>query len=326
MGIHNPHDKLFKSAMTDLRVARDFFEHYLPASILASVDLNALKLCPNSYVDPTLQVSLSDVLYEIKISEKSAYLYLLCEHQSSIDELMPFRLWQYIVGIWSDHIKKSHKKKTNGDKKSSSLPLVIPLVFYHGPKPYTGARHIRSLIEAPTALIEQLFEPFHLIDTHDIADEALRKQKWAGIMTFVMKHIYLRDMGALLKPLIEMIQVIDSEPNTTEYIRTLLNYLLNTGDIPKPRIFIQTIAEGLSAPNKEGVMTMASRLIDEGAQQGRTQFLISLLEGKFGAIPAPYRQRIEQAPSEQLVSWGLKLSRTDKIEALFEETANTEMY
>ena len=73
-------------------------------------------------------------------------------------------------------------------------------------------------------------------------------------------------------------------------------------------------------------MTMASRLIDSGAQQARTQFLISLLQGKFGAIPALYRQRIEQAPNEQLVSWGLRLLKTDKIEALFEETAHTEMY
>ena len=32
--IHCPHDKLWKSSMGDVRVAREFFEHHLPPAIL----------------------------------------------------------------------------------------------------------------------------------------------------------------------------------------------------------------------------------------------------------------------------------------------------
>ncbi len=329
--LHTPHDNLFKSAMADLRVARDFFEHHLPPAVLAAIDFNTLKLSSNTYVDIVLSDSASDILYQVTMAEKPAYLYLLCEHQSSVDPLMPFRLWQYIVGIWSDHLKQSKKKKKAGSNKKVLLPLVIPMVFYHGPGPYTGPRHIRSLIEGPSELVEQFFGPLHLIDTHELADKDLREQRWAGIMTFVMKHIYVRDIAVLLKPLIAMLQQLACESDSTEYKATLLHYLVNTGDTAEPEVFVQAIEQGLSASQGEGVMTIASRLIDIGVQegvqtgqrQGRTYFLLSLLERKFGSIPAVYRVRIEQASNDQLLDWGSKLLEVNSLKALFEERVST---
>jgi predicted transposase YdaD len=332
--IHTPHDNLFKSAMADLRVARDFFEHNLPPAVLQAVDLKTLKMSPNSYVDISLSDSASDILYKVEIAKKPAYLYLLCEHQSTVDPLMPFRLWQYIVGIWSDHLKqskpceetKSKRKKTDPASKKPPLPLVIPMVFYHGPGAYTGPLHIRSLIDGPSELIEQLLGPFHLIDTHVLSDEALREQKWAGIMTFVMKHIYVRDIGVILQSLIERFQQLAREADSIEYKSTLLHYVLNVGDTAEPKVFLQAIEAGLSASEGEGTMTIASRLIDIGVQQGRqegqqqerTHFLLSLLERKFGVLPTWYHNRIQQASSEQLLNWGAKLLETDSLEALFE--------
>ncbi|MBP9729606.1 MAG: Rpn family recombination-promoting nuclease/putative transposase [Gammaproteobacteria bacterium] len=265
---------------------------------------------------------------------------------------MPFRLWQYIVGIWSDHLKQSKqseeskpkKKKREHSGKKLRLPLVIPMVFYHGPGPYTGPRHIRSLIEGPSELVEQLLGPLHLIDTHELSDETLREQKWAGIMTFVMKHIYMRDIAVLLKPLIAMLQQLACESESTEYKSTLLHYLVNTGDTAEPEVFIQAIEEGLAASKGEDTMTIASRLIDigvqkgvqkgiqqgvkQGIQQGQRRgefyFLLSLLERKFGPLSAAYRDRVKQASSEQLLCWGAKLLEVHSLEALFAETVQTE--
>jgi Putative transposase, YhgA-like len=187
-------------------------------------------------------------------------------------------------------------------------PLIL-IRSNFGPILNTGPRHIRSLIEGPPELIEQFLGPLHLIDTHELADQDLREQRWAGIMTFVMKHIYVRDIAALLKPLIAMLQQLACESDATEYKATLLHYLMNTGDTAEPEVFVQAIEQGLSASQGEGVMTIASRLIDIGVQQGiqqgvqqgvqtgqrqeRTYFLLSLLERKFGPLPVLYRTRIK---------------------------------
>src|SRR5260221_13745030 len=96
-----PHDKLFIAAMADIRVAQDFFKHYLPKAALDLIDLSTLKPYPNSYINQSLQLSGSDVLYEAIIDGQIGYIYILCEHQSSVAALMPFRLWQYMIGIWT---------------------------------------------------------------------------------------------------------------------------------------------------------------------------------------------------------------------------------
>lgn len=108
--ISNPHDKLFRSAMVDLRVAREFFEAWLPANLHDQVDFNSLQLCHNTYVDQSLKLSLSDVLYKVTIAGQMGYFYLLCEHQTNSDALRPFRIWQYIIGIWLDHLKQTNSK------------------------------------------------------------------------------------------------------------------------------------------------------------------------------------------------------------------------
>ena len=111
--------------------------------------------------------------------------------------------------------------------------------------------------------------------------------------------------------------------------------MLNTGDTAEPEVFVQAIKQGLVASQGEGAMTIASRLIDIGVQQGmqqgvqtgqkqgRTYFLLSLLERKFGPIPAMYRLRIEQASNDQLLDWGSKLLEVSTLSALFEERVST---
>jgi predicted transposase/invertase (TIGR01784 family) len=331
--VQSPHDKLFKSAMGDLRVAREFFEHYLPPAVQAVVDLSSLALESSTYVDKSLNLLNSDMLYQVNIAGKMGYLYLLCEHQSSVDPLMPFRLWQYIVAIWAAHLKKT---------QSETLPLVFPMVFYHGQGPYTGPRNIQSLIDAPADLIQRLFDPFHLIDSHDLSDEALREQTWAGIMAFILKHARARDFMVFMKPFINMLNALDNESGSTPYQVTLINYLLAVGKTSKTEDFVDALKEGLSPQTGENVMSianqliehgreqerqaarsMASQLIEEGIQSRESTILVHLLECKFGTIPMKYREQIHQAHTDQLLAWTSKALKTSDISKLFEPIAQT---
>ena len=106
--VSHPHDSLFKNSMKDVRVAREFFENHLSLEMLKVVDLNYLELVPNTYVDGTLASSESDILYKTRISGEVGYLFLLAEHQSTPDKLLPFRLLKYIICIW-DNYSKQHK-------------------------------------------------------------------------------------------------------------------------------------------------------------------------------------------------------------------------
>lgn len=125
--IHNPHDAYFRTAMSDLRVATEFFEQHLPQRIRAVVDLSSLQLQKSSFIDEALQASMADILYAVQLNQQPGYLYVLVEHQRKPDRLMPYRLLRYMLRIMDHHLKQ---------KEHTTLPVIVPLVFYNGEQRY----------------------------------------------------------------------------------------------------------------------------------------------------------------------------------------------
>jgi predicted transposase/invertase (TIGR01784 family) len=82
--LRNPHDLFFRETFSRLEVARDFIAHYLPANVIAVLDLNTLELQKDSFVDADLRENFSDLLYRVQLGDGSeANVYLLLEHTSN---------------------------------------------------------------------------------------------------------------------------------------------------------------------------------------------------------------------------------------------------
>ncbi|MBZ4307408.1 Rpn family recombination-promoting nuclease/putative transposase, partial [Mycobacterium tuberculosis] len=62
------------------------------------------------------------ILYSLQTQAGEGYIYLLIEHQSSADRHMAFRLMRYAIAAMQRHLDAGHK----------TLPLEVPLRFYHG--------------------------------------------------------------------------------------------------------------------------------------------------------------------------------------------------
>ncbi len=311
------HDRTFKAVIADIRVAREFFEQHLPESVLALVDLATLKLSPNTYVDKNLSAFSSDVLFEVNTKkEEKAFLYLLVEHQSSVDNLMPFRLLNYKTKIWNEFLKHSHAK---------TLPLIFSLVFYHGREPYNGSRRLSDLIQGPRDIVESsLFGPFELIDTHDISDESLRERRWLGIVEFFFKNVYARDIEPMVQPLIAMLKKIEHEDGADNLIYALLKYWLTAAESPKgPDAFIDAIQEAISTPIRSKFMAMSEQWIQQGVQQGVQQgeahMLTSLLQAQFKMLPEEYLEKINHADAETLNRWGINFINAQSLDDIFKE-------
>src|SRR6185437_16267126 len=97
--IAKAHDHFFRMVMADKRVAQEFFATHLPENLKSVVDLNYLELQPSTYIDDMRSEAIADMLYRTTISGHEAFLYLVVDHQSQPDELMPFRVLKYICNI-----------------------------------------------------------------------------------------------------------------------------------------------------------------------------------------------------------------------------------
>ena len=77
----------------------------------------------DSFIDENLNETFSDLLFGVNINNRRSYIYFLFEHKSYRSKNITFQLLKYMVEIWDS-------KNKNAD--SDWLPIIIPLVIYHG--------------------------------------------------------------------------------------------------------------------------------------------------------------------------------------------------
>ncbi len=256
--IHNPHDKYFRLAMSDVRVATEFFEKYLPQEIAEIIDLKTLQLQDSSFVDESLGASMADILYEVHCHQEKGYLYVLVEHQRKPDEMMPYRLMRYMLRIMEYHLKQ---------KQSKRLPVVIPLVFYNGDAPYPYSMDFFDLFGDQGDLAKQVFlKPFALVDLSQIPDEELKGFHWLGMLAFLQKHIGRPNFMRIVRESIPFfIRLHQADAN--EYVSASLSYILQS-NLENPAEVAKMISSNVSASLGEEIMSLAEKLEQAGFQKG----------------------------------------------------------
>ncbi|MFP4283643.1 MAG: Rpn family recombination-promoting nuclease/putative transposase [Opitutales bacterium] len=132
-------DALFEAAFGEPSEAASLFRSLLPPSLASRVDADRLTLEPGSFVDEALADRHTDLLYACQLDGQEALIYLLLEHQSTVDPLMAYRIYRYIERILDRWL--------SGHPGAARLPAVIPLVVYNGARPWTAPTDLRALVE-----------------------------------------------------------------------------------------------------------------------------------------------------------------------------------
>lgn len=163
-----PHDAVFRQMLMHQAVAKDFLQLYLPAPFLAICELDSLQLISGSFVEEDLRASYSDILYSLRTRHGPGYVYALIEHQSTPDKLMAFRLLRYALAAMQRHLDAGH----------DTLPLVVPILFYHGKvSPWPWARNWQQLFADP-ALAKALYSnDFPLVDLTVMPDNQIARHR-----------------------------------------------------------------------------------------------------------------------------------------------------
>ncbi len=271
--IAKAHDHFFRMVMSDKRVAREFFEAHLPEDLLKKTDLNCLELQSGTYIDDMRQESIADILFKTVIDGHESYLYLVVDHQSSPDELMPFRVLKYICNIIAQYLDAT---------KSKRIPLIMPLVVYHGSRKWDFSTNLSDLVDAPKNLVENYFlKPFSLIDLNKIDDAVLKKRTWLGMMELTLKHIFARDMLPYLNDIIELLKRSE-KADGKNLVEIVLTYILDRSEMSNKDTFVDMVKVGLSPEMGDKIMTIAEQFKAEGKAEGKVEGIhlvaINLLE------------------------------------------------
>lgn len=247
-----PHDALFKSFLTHPDTARDFMEIYLPKDLRELCDLDSLKLESASFVDEKLRALHSDILWSVNTREGDGYIYVVIEHQSREDIHMAFRLMRYSMAVMQRHIE--HDKRR-------ALPLVIPMLFYHGSRsPYPWSLCWLDEFADPTTARKLYTAAFPLVDITVVPDDEIVQHRRVALLELIQKHIRQRDLMGLID---QLVVLLVTECANDSQITALLNYILLTGDEARFKKFISELTRRMPQ-HRERIMTIAERIYNDG--------------------------------------------------------------
>jgi predicted transposase/invertase (TIGR01784 family) len=313
-----PHDALFRAVLGQPEHARGALRAVVPAAVAEALDWSTLARCPGSFIDPALNGRHTDLLFSVAWrGGGDALVYLLFEHQSSPDAWMPFRLLRYLVRIW-EHWRAEHVR-------ARALPVIVPVVLYHGAEPWSAPLAFDALFKVPDAarpaLLPHLVRFSYLIDDlSEISDDELRARAMTALVRLVdacFKHARTRaDLLEILSGWADVVREVISAPHGLESLALVMRYILLVNDHVEPEA-LQAFLDRVVGPDaKDTIMTAGERLIQKGVEQGIEQgiqqgiqqgeraLLLRQLRKRFGAqVDATVERRLEAASAEQVAIW-----------------------
>jgi len=230
---------------------------------------------------------------------------------------MAFRLLRYEVQIW----EAWHADHPN----AKALPMIVPVVMYHGAAPWSAARTFAELLDVPAgvrpAVAPYLVQfAYVLHDLSAISDDELRNAArmtaLAKLVALCFKHARTRaDFIEILVRWMDVVREVARAPNGLKALVQVMRYILEVHE-PIQREALEALMEREVGPQaKDAIVTAGQQLIQQGIQQGiqqeRQRFQESLLRRlrqRFGdEVDAHVERRVAAASGEQLETWTMRV-------------------
>ncbi len=292
--ITNPHDHYFKEIFTHKENVVDFVQYYLPPEVVNLLDVTTLEISKDSFVDSSLQELFSDLLYQVSLRNGlSAYIYLLFDHKSYVDDLVGLQLLGYMVRIWELWLKQQERKRKELRKELRQqgesarleklfLPPIMPLVLYHGVDKWNVSTDFIGLFELPEEL--RRYTPqyqYWLCDLSSYSDGEIKGAVMLQVGLLALKYIRRRELGERLPEILKLVKEIGDKQTGLACLETLLRYLLSGAEYLKKEDLEQTVQAVIKPGEGIAMGTIAQELIAQGRKEGRKEGLQKGLQKGF---------------------------------------------
>lgn len=323
--IHKPHDKLFWLALSDRRVAIEFFKAYLPLKIIEKIDLSTLEIENSKFINELFKDREADIIYKVKFRDKNLYLYLHCEHQSTVDDLIAVRLRNYQMLMIDGHLKQF---------PDLPIPLIYSIIYYTGQDPWNAPLEIFSFFGEHQNLAKQWsLEPYRLLELKGIPDQDIQQRRYWGLAEYALKHRRNPNFKEFLGILLPWLEEIAQDSLGYTLMKNVVRYVLDGVEGKDIEAFEEAVKNYLPPKLGAEIMTLGQAFTErgrtiglkigfeqgmaQGINQGEAAVLLRQLKHRFNEVPENYLKKIQQADAETLLLWSEKLLDAKTVEEIF---------
>lgn len=300
------------------------------------IDFRRLKRDPTTYVERDYRHVESDLVLVAPLKgarsqgkHRKVLIYVLIEHQSEADVLMPFRLIEYVVMIYKSQLRAWARK--HGALAGFRFQPVLPIVFYTGTRPWDAVGRLVDLVE-----LGRRFERFIPIQEPLFVNlpalPAARLETEGGYFGWVLRlvqdrHARPEKFEELLERVVEHLEQITGDERLRwlellSYVHALVYHERNDAEIAGYQRLIEASVETDSHRKEVAEMgkTCAEVLQEKGMKKGELRALrrnlVELLQERFGELPKDVTDTIKATTRvRQLEKW---LKGTVKAKSLEE--------
>jgi hypothetical protein len=292
-----PHDLFVRYTFGQPERAAAELRAALPPRLVSQVDWSTLRQESGSVVDPELRETQSDLLFSARLSGGRPLLfYVLLEHQSQVNPWMALRMLRYVVR------QLEHWRKANPEREK--LPVVVPLVMYHGPEgAWSAPRQVEALFDLPDeederegwrALVPR-FE--YLLDdlTAERAEALMARPgpPLARLAWLVLRYGRTGELADRLPEWTALLAQVQAAPDGTEHLRVAIRYLIWIGDKRSRQATGQVLHSVMDERQAEELMrSYGEQLVERGVKRGRAQDVVRILSARGIPLDEQSRQRI----------------------------------
>ena len=253
------------------------------ASQLAdALDFGRVTQVNRSFISEELRTQESDMIFRIPFRDptgacEEVIVYLLIEHQSTVDRSMGLRLLSYMTHIWMEERREwQEAKRPQGEW---GLTPIVPIVFYTGTGEWKAPISLTALMDIPEVLTRFVPTFDTLLLDVNATDPAHLTQNGdpLGWLLTILRH-EKSEIPVIRQALLDILQgLADSQHDASDQynraILYLLLFILHRRDAEDHQDLLQILVED-HTDNRE-IVDMAESIIQisekRGWQQGNRQ-------------------------------------------------------
>lgn len=323
----SPHDALFKRVFADVARGGALLRALLPSELAAAVEWSTLELRPGESVGADLRGLASDLVFSARADGHAVHFHVLVEHQSTADPRMPFRIAEYVVRLW-----QGQSQPVDGRLE---LPLIVPIVVYHGARPWKAPLDVgeaimmsEALASSAGSLVPRL--RYLLDDLTQLDADGLRARglpAFATLALWALRSAFDRGFISTAANLSGLFDEVVTADDGGQALASLFGYLFI---ISRPDEDLVSEVLGHVSPRvREEVMELeemlAAKKLEQGRAEGRAEgraqrgaeLVMKLLRLKFGAIDAGTEERVRAGSDADLDRWAERVLTASQLQDVF---------
>jgi hypothetical protein len=300
-------DRVMRQSLRDADNLRDFVRSAVP-ELADGFDDQQARLVDREYFLGDWRRREADLPFEIPYrtaaGEEWALVYVLIEHQSDTDPMMPLRLLYGVVCYWDRQWRDWEALPR--PRPPLRLRPVLPLVLYTGATPWGSNKTLKDLLGEPTAF--HAFAPTWAPLFWNLADRAPEQllhsgAEWLETLAVIQNEGEEREVfRAVCNEALQRLEELQTRAPVRWW--GLFEIIVTYALLRRPaeeRDELMAMALGACPPRRQEIenmtKTIAESWMEEGMERGRVEaarsILLGLLEDKFGKLPDELVQRIK---------------------------------